>query len=235
MVYGLQDLRGYDGMQPSVHGDVLGISHKGGAYRVVRESETFHVLDLMNVKYVFAKADAQLPAPHFTRLVSEGGATVFRNERAFPRAFLVCAVRVSTRDESLRLIRTDQVDLRREAVLYEPLPAGDQPEPCAAGDEGTARVRRYEDTTLEIESEASGRRLLVLGDLDYPGWRAALDDQPASIVRANRGLRAVVVPPGRHRVVFTFEPASVRIGAWLSVSALVAIGLLLVRPTRSAS
>ena len=69
MAYGLQDLRGYDGMQPSVHGEVAGISHKGGAYRVIKEGETTHVLDLMNVKYIFALPDEQLPAPHFTRLV----------------------------------------------------------------------------------------------------------------------------------------------------------------------
>ena len=223
MAYGLQDLRGYDGMQPLVHGDVAGISHEGGAYRVIRENETFHVLDLMNVKYVFAKSTQHLPAPHFTPVVQEAGTTLFRNERAFPRAFLVGEVRIASRLESLRAIRSNQVDLRRQAVLYEPLPEGQAVDAADPGAEGVARVTRYEDTYVEIATEAGGRRLLVLSDLDYPGWRAAIDGAPARIVRVNRGLRGVALPAGRHRVTFTFAPWSVRIGGWLTLAALVVL------------
>ena len=229
IAYGLQDLRGYDGMQPSVHGEVAGISHKGGAFRVIKETETFHVLDLMNVKYVFARSSERLPAPHFTRLVETGGATVYRNEQAFPRAFLVDRVRVSSRGDSLALIRSDAIDLRREALLYEALPAAEAPEPAAPGAEGSARVTRYENTYVEIETSAPGRRVLIFGDLDYPGWTATVDGAPVRIRRADRGLRAVALPAGRHRVVFTFDPQSVRIGAWLSLAALGIVGVLLLR------
>lgn len=223
MAYGLQDLRGYDGMQPLVHGDVAGISHAGGAYRVIRENETFHVLDLMNVKYVFAKGTQRLPGPHFTPVVEEPGATLYRNERAFPRAFLIGQVRIASPDESLGLIRADRVDLRREAVLYEALPDGQAVDAAGPGAEGTARVTRYEDTHVEIDTDAAGRRLLVLSDLDYPGWRAAIDGAPARIVRADRGLRGVALPAGRHRVTFTFAPQSVRIGAWLTLASAAAL------------
>ncbi len=232
MAYGLQDLRGYDGMQPLVHGDVLGISHEGGAYRVIRDDEPFQVLDLMNVKYVFAKSTQHLPAPHFTPVLEEAGTTLFRNERAFPRAFLVGAVRIASRPDSLHVIRSNQVDLRREAVLYEPLREGQSVDPAEPGAEGAARVTRYEDTHVEIATEASGRRLLVLGDLDYPGWRATIDGAPAHIVRANRGLRAVVLPAGRHRVAFTFAPLSVRIGGSLSLAALAVLVALAVAGRR---
>jgi hypothetical protein len=235
MAYGLQDLRGYDAMQPLVHGDVVGISHEGGAYRVVRETETFHVLDLMNVKYVFAKSTQHLPAPHFTPILHEAGTTLFRNERAFPRAFLVGEVRIASRPESLRLIRSDEVDLRRQAVLYAPLPDGQAVDAADPGAEGVARVTRYEDTRVDIATEAGGRRLLVLGDLDYPGWHASIDGAPAGIVRANRGLRAVVVPAGRHRVTFTFAPLSVHIGGSLTLAALIVLfALALVGRPRAA-
>lgn len=230
MAYGLQDLRGYDGMQPNVHGEIAGISHKGGAYRVIKETETFHVLDLMNVKYVFARANEHLPSPHFTRLDTGGGAAVFRNERAFPRAFLVDRVRVSTRAEALPLIRSDAVDLRREALLYEALPPSEAPERAEPGAEGSARVTRYENTHVEIETDATGRRVLIFGDLDYPGWKATVNGAPARILRADRGLRAVALPAGRNLVVFTFEPQSVRIGAWLSLAALAATVYLIAMP-----
>jgi hypothetical protein len=225
MIYGLQDVRGYDGMMPAVHGDVLGPVHKGGAYRIVRATDPLHLLDLMNVKYVFAPGGVELPASHFTRVHSTLGSTLFRNERVFPRAFLVDRVRVVSPAESLRLMRGPLVDLRREALLHEPLPEADRPDEARAST-GTATVTRYEDAFVEIETMAEGRRLLVLSDLDYPGWHATLDGGPARIVRANRGLRAVAVPPGRHRVVFRFAPWSVRCGAWLTLAgAAAAAGL----------
>ena len=73
----------------------------------------------------------------------------------------------------------------------------------------------------------------ILGDLDYPGWKATVDGAPVRILRADRGLRAVTLPAGRHRVVFTFDPMSVRLGSWLSLAALIAIVALLVVPPRA--
>ena len=87
----------------------------------------------------------------------------------------------------------------------------------------TSAHNRAEDTHVEIDTDAAGRRLLVLSDLEYPGWRAAIDGAPARIVRADRGLRGVALPAGRHRVTFTFAPRSVRIGAWLTLAGAAAL------------
>jgi uncharacterized membrane protein YfhO len=54
-----------------------------------------------------------------------------------------------------------------------------------------------------------------------------VDGQPASLLRADYLLRAVVVPAGKHQVEFRFASGSVRAGFTLSlVSLVLAAGLL---------
>jgi len=226
LAYGLQDLRGYDGMTPQRHADLVGIAHQGEDFRVVRAEDSSAILDLMNVKYIFGDAKARLPVDHFTRVWSIPGSSVFRNDRALPRAFLARRFRVATDAQARRLIGSAQLDLRHEVLLATQPPGEDQPDASTGIEEGSAKVTRYEDARVEILTQAQARRLLVLSDLFYPGWKAAIDDTPAPIARADLSLRAVSVPPGGHRVVFTFEPWSVRLGGLVSVAGALAIAAL---------
>lgn len=225
MAYGLQDVRGYDGMMPLAHARLLGTAHAVKQFARIEADDPLHLLDLLNVRYVFANPSATLP-PHFTRVPVPGSA-LFRNERALPRAFLVDRVRVAPAPETLDLIRRQAIDLRREALLDAPPSPGAMP--VAGGPPGTARVVRYEDTTVEVHTDAPAARLLVLSDLYHPGWRATVDGAAVPLLRANHALRAVAVPGGRHRVVFEYAPASVRAGAALSVLGLALLAAMAVR------
>ena len=71
---------------------------------------------------------------------------------------------------------------------------------------GTARILRYHNTDIEIEADAPGGGFVVLNDVWHPWWRASVDGKPAEILKANVLFRAVVVPPGKHVVRFTFHP-----------------------------
>jgi uncharacterized membrane protein YfhO len=64
----------------------------------------------------------------------------------------------------------------------------------------------YSNTEVRVEVNAAQRSFLVLNDLWYPSWRAYVDGEERPIHRANVLFRAVEVPPGRHTVVFSFEP-----------------------------
>jgi uncharacterized membrane protein YfhO len=55
----------------------------------------------------------------------------------------------------------------------------------------------------------------------YPGWHATVDGIEVPIYRANDAFKAVVVPPGTHRVRFEFRPVSVYVG--LAISATTAL------------
>lgn len=70
-------------------------------------------------------------------------------------------------------------------------------------------------------------RILVLLDAAYPGWTATLDGRPVEILIANEAFKAVVVPPGTHRVVFEFRPADATLTLAASSTGLAALLLLL--------
>lgn len=232
MAYGLQDLRGYDGVTPRRYAELLESAFGSGQFHEIDAHEPMALLDLLNVKYVFAGPLDDLAPPQFTRIV-DGAARVYRNERVFPRAFLVSRVRSVPAAEGLGLMAKGAVDLRREAVLSEPLDADEQPEPSDPDRTGDARVARYASTEVVIETDAPGRRLLVLSDHFYPGWAAYVDGRAVPIRRAYHALRAVAVPAGRHSVRFVYEARIVWTGAALSgVALVVTIGLLLI-PARA--
>ncbi len=70
------------------------------------------------------------------------------------------------------------------------------------------------------EVEAAVGTRVVLTDLDYPGWVVSVDGQTVEGVRHENLFRAVDVTVGRHEIVWSFRPWSVRVGAIISVLAM---------------
>jgi hypothetical protein len=225
MVYHLQDLRTYDGLGVSHYAELLDVVLPYVPGHQFHEADRLRggpLLDLLNVKYVIAPGTVD-PPPNFVP-VTGVPAILFENRQVMPRAFLVDAAVVLQGNAARRTLRDARVDPRRTVVLDTGLPPDEQPMP--AGDPsavGSARVLRYEEERVEIDTDAPGARLLVLTDTDYPGWRAFVDGREVAVRRANFAFRAVAVPAGTHRVVFVYAPDSVRRGAQLSGLALVIV------------
>jgi len=59
--------------------------------------------------------------------------------------------------------------------------------------------------------------LLLFLDAWYPGWTAQVDGTEVPILRANLEFKAIVLPPGAHKVTFTFRPMPVYVGMAASV------------------
>jgi hypothetical protein len=64
----------------------------------------------------------------------------------------------------------------------------------------------------------------VLGWPVFPGWQAELDGQPAELVVIDDMLPAVAVSRGPHHLVWRYESASLRWGAWLSLAGTMLTG-----------
>ncbi|MBD3162422.1 MAG: hypothetical protein GF346_08730 [Candidatus Eisenbacteria bacterium] len=72
-----------------------------------------------------------------------------------------------------------------------------------------------------------GPGLLVVSEIYYePGWRAAIDGEPAEILRADHVLRAVVVPEGAQRVEMRAVSETYDLGRSLNRAGGVALLLL---------
>ena len=67
-----------------------------------------------------------------------------------------------------------------------------------------------EEAVLEVSLDSPG--LVVLADVDYPGWELAIDGKPAPIYRVNGVMRGAAVSSGHHRLVYTYAPQSFRSG-----------------------
>ena len=216
MAYGLQDARGWDGVQPARYTRLLDLGYLRQSRDPERHLANPVLLDLLNVKYVFVPAGLRLAAPRFAPVAGTGD-VVFENTRVQPRAWLASRYAVMDDRTAESALHAARLDLRSLVLLEDELPPGERPGAAPGEPAGTATVARYEDTVVEIETAAAGRRLLLLADAQYPGWQATVDGQPVTIYRADYALRAVPVPAGRHTVRFTYVPWSVRVGTAVSM------------------
>jgi hypothetical protein len=76
---------------------------------------------------------------------------------------------------------------------------------------------------LEFATRSAANALLVLSEVDYPGWVCDVDGETARTVRADYLLRAVPVASGERRVVCRYAPRSIFGGALLSALAVVVL------------
>jgi hypothetical protein len=218
-----------DGLQPPNIGDAFGVYTTGGmaATFVYTTGRLKDRLDLLNVKYLVKPATATDPAPAY----ADAYWKVYRNRTAFPHAWLVHQVVFQpNREDTLSQISAFKAgDLRSFAFvnsrLSEPLdPPSSQPE--------SATVITYGIDHMKFSVQSHGRALLVLSENNYPGWYATVNGRPAAIHEVDGGLRGVVVPDGVSTVALAYTPWSIRIGAILSVFALLSLAVIFVFDSR---
>ena len=93
---------------------------------------------------------------------------------------------------------------------------------------GSVMVTAYTSNRVEALTDTQGRTMLVVANTYYPGWNAYIDGQPASLMRVNWAMNGVILPSGKHTVRLLYEPASFRIGLWISgLSMVLFIGMVI--------
>jgi Bacterial membrane protein YfhO len=139
--------------------------------------------------------------------------------RVTSRAYLARPRCVPDRTAALALVTSEEFAPPGEAVVEctHPLPVA-SPEVTYLGQ---AAIVAYRPERVEVEAVATADALLVLNDAFYPGWTVEVDGQPAELLAANYAVRAVPLPPGAHRVIFSYRVPGLALGAWVSGLALV--------------
>ena len=83
---------------------------------------------------------------------------------------------------------------------------------------------------IDLQQEAE----VVLRELMYTGWRVAVDGHSVSSITASDPImRSTQVAAGQHLVKWTFQPATFRIGAWLSTVNCSLLCLVTIWPGKS--
>lgn len=98
---------------------------------------------------------------------------------------------------------------------------------------GTTQSNFRDVSTLKITPNwislsAAGPGLLVLSEINYPGWEVTVDGQKAQMLGSNGILRSVELGDGEHQVRFSFHPKSLYLGAILSAAGWIALLLSMV-------
>lgn len=179
---------------------------------------------------------------------------VRRNDASYPRAWVVHGARYvkairgldrSDRDAPMQeiLYAADFLWHDPTRIVYDPkrlvwvdLDRANELAPFLHGVETrpteTVTVTRHDPDRVELQAVLEGPGMVVLADVYYPGWVLTIDGQAAPIYRANRIMRGAAVASGRHTLVYTYRPASFRVGLVVSgvgLLALAGLGLAFAR------
>lgn len=189
------------------------------------DNSSIRVLDLLGVRYVWSPE----PDPDFISFKTAQGSPRFKvmddprfkayeNLSSLPTAYVVHNVDIaSSLTEATAMLARPDYPYRERAVVTGSLDTG-----VLSGQDGNGHVivTRYgaNDVTLEAQLESPG--LLILTDVDYPGWQVTVDGHSRRMVKANGILRGVVLPAGRSRVIFSYTPLSFTCGYFISIAAL---------------
>jgi hypothetical protein len=179
--------------------------------------------DLLNTGYVVTTAPLEFPdedqATSLRLLFEESGVYVYERPTALPGAWVAPQIEVADDAETLARIHAPDFDPRATAFVESAL-ACEGTEP---GEAGEVEILRYEGNRIEARVWGGGG-LLVFSEVEYPGWRATVDGDPARLVRADYLLRALCVPAGEHRVVLVYDPPLTRLGLAITSLTLMSIG-----------
>ena len=135
-----------------------------------------------------------------------------------PRVYLATSARAADDDVAATLLAAPDFVPGRSVVLAKA--AGAPPATDAHADgQCTLVADRIERLTLRCH--ASAPSYAVVADAFFPGWYATVDGRPAPILRANLAMRAVAVPAGDSTVELAYRPAHLRLGAVVSLLALL--------------
>ena len=176
------------------------------------------IFDLMNVGYVLSLEE--IKDPKLKKVFQEGKTIVYQNNKSYPRAYLTNDFEVIKEDEKIleRMIDFSQKE-ERKVILEEEIDFE------SSGDLKNASllIEDYQSQRVKIISSSLQKSILVLTDAYDPGWQALIDGQSTKIYRANYNFRAVLVPEGKHEIVFQYKPLSFKIGLYLSIGTFLSL------------
>lgn len=201
-------------------------------HRLIGELNTF-IGTLQKAKTVEELYEALVACPSLNMLntryiIYNPEQPPIRNPFAFGNAWFVSEVMMVENADAeiaalndINPLKTAVVDKRFAADLDGFTPSTDST--------ASITLTAYRPNRLTYEAEVSSDQLAVFSEIYYqPGWRVTIDGQPASHFRADWTLRAMIVPQGKHEIVFEFYPEAFVVAANVSAYSSFLILLLLI-------
>lgn len=241
---GNYSIEGYDPLFIQRYGELISASDDGQIKRpipradVVLAKENYfrqQLLNLLGVKYILQKnemlgqewrPDYQTFPPLTYQLIwQKSHWQIYENKMALPRIFFLGQYRLETEGQKIvEILFSQEFNPKQKVILEEELSTDFV---LAKNAGGEIIDLDYQPNRIEMKVNVSGNALLFLSDNYFPGWQATVDGLGTKIYRADYTFRAIPVPKGSHKIVFSYRPASLRLGAVISGISLVLVLILI--------
>lgn len=173
------------------------------------------VLNMLNTKYFIIPTE-------------EEGLVAQQNPEANGNAWFVEEVMV-VEDANAEILALEDLNTEETAVITEDFREHLQQLTFPEDPSAEVELVDYRPNQLTYRSSSSNAGLAVFSEIYYPhGWKAYIDGEEVTPIRANYVLRALSIPAGDHEIVFKFDPEVVKTGSSISLASSVLLALLLI-------
>lgn len=203
-MYHLQSVEGYDPLYVQNYGEFIAASERGEAniqppfgFNRIITPHNYHspIINLLGVKYLLSLSDIQDPS--FQKVYQEGETHVYENKSVLPRTFFVKEVILSlNKQKTLDMMFEKSFNFLNSAIVQ----SSDLK--IKETIKGKAQIVNYQTNEVTIQTNNSGEGYLVLTDIMYPTWHAYVDGKEVKIHPTDFLFRGILVPSGKHIVVF---------------------------------
>jgi hypothetical protein len=226
IMWGLQDVRGYDPMSLARYVETYPIWAPGSLRQINRVERLTPFLDFLNVRFALAAPTVELVG-NWRTIARRGNLRILENPSALPRVFVPRKVRsdgsaaerlgdLAQRSDFLEQAWLEPRSLRTSGITEGPV---ENP--------GCAVELAPDGPGLGISADCVAASWLVTSIPAWRGWQATSAGAELPMAIANHAFVAVRAPAGRSRIELAYRPSSFFVGGavtLLSLGALIAIG-----------
>ncbi len=204
------------------------------------------VLDSLGVKYILDRiennsTEKTFPQDRFRLVYNADSWKIFENLKVSPRVFLTSNYRIFKSKEEFNTLFFSKDFNASKTILLEENPEGGvgQGRFNDLNHFSKVQIQSYMPNKIILTTDTNTNQLLFLSDTYYPGWKAFIDPTTnagqgeTKIYRADYAFRSIIVPVGKHTIVFTYDSISFKIGFSVTVVSMVMTIFIFVSLLRS--
>ena len=168
------------------------------AYEYFRFQNNNTMIDMLNTKYIVYDG--------------ETGKDLFTNEDALGNAWAVDSISLTDSADKILDMLT-KIDIKKHAITFNDSYSSNNLNKFNSNDLLEINFNRNSSNHITYKYNANSPQLLVFSEIYYPkGWNVYIDDKLSEYFDVNYILRGMVVPEGKHKIDFYFEPEIVKLG-----------------------
>jgi hypothetical protein len=196
-----EDLYGYSAVKPRSFQDIT------ESVNLVNTT----LWNMLGVKYIITDKPYTFEGS-FTPVHQTTNTFIMRNETALPRIYFVDSVAQKSGVEILNAIKNNSFNPKQLAFVENLDFKFDK-----ADSNSTVEIKKYADESIIADVNATGNNFIFFSTTYLPGWKAYVDNAETTVHKTNYGFMGIVVPKGKHRVEFVYEPKGFSIGKNISL------------------